>query len=326
MSLLGCLAGLFSSPPPYLSLNEAQALPLNEFVNRSVESAPHFVSNPAESQSLVQIYQRHLQGQADLRSVTAGLFQTAQNVATTDADRQRLQWVHMLMDSTMNQVANLSQGPQYQQQPPMGGGGNANDHSSQQPPRKSNNNNNNNNHKKQGQQSFAAVVGQGHSQGTTEFHPAPTMAPATSGIKMATYFFPSEPNFKILLNTLNSARNSLDVCVFSLTDDDLANALIAAKKRGVQVRLISDDDQCSTLGSDVQRLGNDHGIPTRVDNNPSHMHHKFAIVDNQTLISGSYNWTKAARKSNRENIMITDSPDAVNGFRQEFNRLWQEYS
>lgn len=145
------------------------------------------------------------------------------------------------------------------------------------------------------------------------------------GVFVSPAFFPSEESFQHLINTLNGAEETLDVCVFTITDDDIANAVVDAHKRGVRVRIITDDDKAEDLGSDAKRLAKHHGIPIRVDGSPSHMHHKFAIIDNKLVVSGSYNWTKGARFQNREDLILTNSGKAVAGFRNEFERLWKEF-
>jgi phosphatidylserine/phosphatidylglycerophosphate/cardiolipin synthase-like enzyme len=61
-------------------------------------------------------------------------------------------------------------------------------------------------------------------------------------------------------------------------------------------------------------------------NSKSFMHHKFAVVDDQLVINGSYNWTKGARFENKENLTLTNSPKAVQGFKGEFERLWAEFA
>lgn len=54
-----------------------------------------------------------------------------------------------------------------------------------------------------------------------------------------------------------------------------------------------------------------------------HMHHKFALVDGKKLISGSLNWTLTAVQSNKENIMVTEEPELVGPYQQEFQKLWE---
>jgi mitochondrial cardiolipin hydrolase len=65
-----------------------------------------------------------------------------------------------------------------------------------------------------------------------------------------------------------------------------------------------------------------HGIPVRFDSSPAHMHHKFVVVDNQTLATGSFNWTRSATEENQENYVVTDDPLLVDAFLHEFERLW----
>jgi phosphatidylserine/phosphatidylglycerophosphate/cardiolipin synthase-like enzyme len=54
------------------------------------------------------------------------------------------------------------------------------------------------------------------------------------------------------------------------------------------------------------------------------MHHKFAIVDNTVVVTGSYNWTRSAALYNHENIVVTSAKPIVAGFCEEFDRLWAE--
>ena len=56
------------------------------------------------------------------------------------------------------------------------------------------------------------------------------------------------------------------------------------------------------------------------------MHNKFAIIDNEFLVTGSYNWTKAANTKNDENIMIIDCPYIIGIYQEQFERLWDQYS
>lgn len=64
------------------------------------------------------------------------------------------------------------------------------------------------------------------------------------------------------------------------------------------------------------------GICVRCDRTSVHMHHKFAVVDERLLITGSLNWTQTAVQRNKENILITEDPELVQPFVKEFQRLW----
>ena len=79
-----------------------------------------------------------------------------------------------------------------------------------------------------------------------------------------------------------TARASVDVCVFTITDNRIVDAMERAHRRNVQVRVISDDDKAMDAGSDIDRLER-MGIPVRVDRSEHHMHLKFAIFDKSKL-------------------------------------------
>ena len=131
-----------------------------------------------------------------------------------------------------------------------------------------------------------------------------------------------------LLAVISSARQTLEVCVFTITCNEIADALETAAARGVMVRIITDDEQARSLGSDVSRLAKLNNVAVRHDNDAqSHMHHKFAIVDGTTLLNGSFNWTRAAVLNNRENIVVTrGAPELLKSFRDEFNTMWTAYA
>ena len=136
-------------------------------------------------------------------------------------------------------------------------------------------------------------------------------------------FSPGEACLDAIREQLTGVRRAVDICVFTITDDRLSNAIVDAHRRGVAVRVLSDDDKAGDLGSDVDRLAA-AGVPVRVDDSPHHMHHKFAVFDAKRVVTGSYNWTRSAAKHNRENILITDDPRLTGPYQQMFERLWDE--
>jgi phosphatidylserine/phosphatidylglycerophosphate/cardiolipin synthase-like enzyme len=127
------------------------------------------------------------------------------------------------------------------------------------------------------------------------------------------------------LDLLVAARETLDISVFTISDDRLCDAIVAAHKRGIQVRLITDNDKAYDQGSDILKLI-DRGIIVRMDNTENHMHHKFAIVDKTILVNGSFNWTRSATVYNQENILVTNEPKLVSAYLGEFDSLWNEFS
>ena len=149
-----------------------------------------------------------------------------------------------------------------------------------------------------------------------DFGPPP--APAVGA---EAYFSPGEDCPRAITRLLAGATGTIDLCVFTITDDRLAQTVIDAHQRGVAIRIITDDAKAEDLGSDVDRFER-AGIPTRVDRSPFHMHHKFALFDAATLLTGSYNWTRGAARDNEENLIITTDPRLLPPFQATFDRLW----
>jgi len=149
--------------------------------------------------------------------------------------------------------------------------------------------------------------------------------PGSSGSSRASFaeahFSPGDDCPRAITHRLDGARHAIDLCLFTITDDRLSGSIIDAHRRGVLIRIVTDNDKAHDLGSDVDRL-RDAGIPVREDQSPFHMHHKFAIFDRSLLLTGSYNWTRGAARDNQENLIVTDDRGLVNAFGHRFEQLW----
>ena len=135
------------------------------------------------------------------------------------------------------------------------------------------------------------------------------------------YFSPGNDCLNAILGQLRSSREQVDICVFTLSDDRISQEVLAAHRRGVQLRLITDNDKAFDAGSDVDRL-RAAGINVRVDFTPAHMHHKYALFDRRWLINGSYNWTRSASEHNEENLVLSNDPGLLKQFHAAFESLW----
>jgi phosphatidylserine/phosphatidylglycerophosphate/cardiolipin synthase-like enzyme len=135
------------------------------------------------------------------------------------------------------------------------------------------------------------------------------------------YFSPGEQAPRRIVQLLNKAARSVDVCVFTITDNRLSDAILETQRRGVAVRIITDNDKALDEGSDVERF-RAAAIPIVVDRTEYHMHHKFAIFDGAALLTGSYNWTRGASAYNQDNFIVTHDPRLVSVFQDTFDRLW----
>jgi hypothetical protein len=133
----------------------------------------------------------------------------------------------------------------------------------------------------------------------------------------------NEGDLNRFIEILRSGNSTLDICVFTITHNRIAKAIENEFRQGVKVRIITDNHTSEALGSDIESLAR-MGIPIKQDVSEGHMHHKFAVVDSKLLINGSFNWTTGATNQNYENVMITNEPDFVKAFANEFNRLWKD--
>ena len=135
-------------------------------------------------------------------------------------------------------------------------------------------------------------------------------------------FSPGEDCLREIVRQFEQARKSADVCVFTITDDRISGSIEKAHRRGIAIRIVTDNDKALDAGSDIQRLIG-AGVPCAIDRTEAHMHHKFAIFDNRQLLSGSFNWTRSATMTNEENLIVTDDDRLVKAFQERFEMLWQ---
>lgn len=148
-------------------------------------------------------------------------------------------------------------------------------------------------------------------------------SPDTVAVRSQAFFSPGTACLQAINQQLRAAKRSVDICVFTLSDDRITAEVLAAHRRGVSLRCISDNDKEFDLGSDIGQL-RAAGIPVALDRTDAHMHHKFAIFDGMRLLNGSYNWTRSAASFNEENLVLSNDPSLVRRFADEFDSLWKE--
>jgi phosphatidylserine/phosphatidylglycerophosphate/cardiolipin synthase-like enzyme len=147
-------------------------------------------------------------------------------------------------------------------------------------------------------------------------------APRTADTsRMEAHFTPGDGPLNAIIQQIQKARGSIDVCVYTVTDDRISRALLDAHRNGVRLRVVGDDDKALDAGSDMERLSA-AGIPVRLDRSEAHMHHKFAVFDRLRLVTGSYNWTRSAAEHNHENVLVSDDARLVQPFSRAFDALW----
>lgn len=138
-----------------------------------------------------------------------------------------------------------------------------------------------------------------------------------------TCFSPKESCDQKLIDVINSSKKTLDVAIFSITHPDIAAAIVAAKKRGVKVRMVVDKGQSEGKHSETDSLI-EADIEIKIGNAAGIMHDKYSVIDGEVLETGSFNYTTSATQFNTENqIYITDKK-VIAKYLDNFEKLWDE--
>lgn len=163
---------------------------------------------------------------------------------------------------------------------------------------------------------FAIGVGVGAQLPTRTVTPPPS-APA----RIEAYFTPGTECEDRIIAELDRA-DKIDIAVYSITNPKIANAIIAAHRRGARVRIVTDRVMAGHKSSMIDELVA-AGITVRVNRRHKIEHNKFAVFDNRCMVTGSYNWTTAATKYNSENCIFLPHP--AQEYTKRFEYLWGMY-
>ncbi|KAI8873621.1 phospholipase D/nuclease [Ramicandelaber brevisporus] len=335
---------------PYLTAEEAKTLTFQQFVKRSVDAAHRIAADPNLKVELMDQYVQRLtefppQSTYDVKKIT-GVIYGAARMSGRGADDVTLDWMYWLTEQTTLALPDpaliASQLEQQQQQ-----------QQTQQPQQTQ--------AQAQAQTSSTAIGISGYgikpnAGGGVKFAddvtggeddddvdkkskknnnrlslPSKTLRRKhrrqglTISADIDTLFFPDETSFMQLVSLIDCAVETVELAIFTLTDNDMANALIRAHRRGVAVRIIADNEQINALGSDIVRLRDEVGVAVKLDKDEYLMHHKFMVTDRAIVATGSYNYTRAARFQNKENVVIIRDAKVASKFMDAFEEMWEEY-
>lgn len=145
------------------------------------------------------------------------------------------------------------------------------------------------------------------------------------GDTAAVYFSPDGGCESAIVHEFDMAKRTIDAAIYTFTSRPIAQALVAAKERGVIIRVIMDKSMLDDKFSKLRYLEN-HGINVVVHNPPGIMHNKMAIVDSHTVITGSFNWTASAQESNYENVIIIKSSRLAQTYGRYFQWMWDKFN
>ena len=153
----------------------------------------------------------------------------------------------------------------------------------------------------------------------------------------------SNHGLNLLAERLKAAKKSLDMALFVFSAQQLTNVLREEIKRGIEIRLVADPGFASRPFSEVLDLLGvslpDHTCKVEAGNQPlgqalkgvgtprlargDKLHHKFAVIDNKTVVTGSFNWSPSAAHTNDETLLAIHSPQLAKHFAREMDRLWE---
>ena len=140
-----------------------------------------------------------------------------------------------------------------------------------------------------------------------------------SGIDADVYFSPSGGATQALTHEIGNAKKSVYVLAYSFTSPQVLKALADAKTRGVDVQIVLDKSNATAKYSGATYMTN-AGVPTYIDRNHAIMHNKVMVLDEKTVITGSFNFTKAAEEKNAENLLVLRSPALASTYKKEWER------
>ncbi|GAA0488990.1 phospholipase D-like domain-containing protein [Salinibacillus aidingensis] len=126
----------------------------------------------------------------------------------------------------------------------------------------------------------------------------------------------------LLLDTINKAEETLDIAMYNFEDTDIAEAILEAKDRGVTVRLFTDEDKAKTdNNAAILDAFTKNGIEAKV-NTAQKMHLKMVIIDNEQVVTGSYNFTEESAYENQEQLLTLINEEISRQWTDIYDELW----
>lgn len=148
---------------------------------------------------------------------------------------------------------------------------------------------------------------------------APNPSLTLDGVQVENFFAPEEEVMAHLVQYVQGAQKKIHFMIFTFTHDDLSAAMIARAKAGLEVQGVI-ENRGASQGSMVDLFC--AKLPVKTDGNKYTMHHKVIILDDSTVITGSFNFTKSADTANDDNVIVIHSPAVAALYEQEFQKVY----
>ncbi len=149
-----------------------------------------------------------------------------------------------------------------------------------------------------------------------------TCALAAAGCNSNQVWFSSDSTLTdVVSSEIEGAANTLDIAVYTFTAEPIRDAIIDAHARGVKTRVAI--DEWATNDAIASSLA-DEGVPVRRAKgyNGGIMHHKFIVVDEARVLTGSFNYTRSADEANDENLVLIANKVLAGQYTNAFSEVW----
>ncbi|MEK7449656.1 MAG: phospholipase D family protein [Planctomycetota bacterium] len=155
---------------------------------------------------------------------------------------------------------------------------------------------------------------------------------------LAVYFSPEGQAREAIVEEINRSEKSIKIAMYFFSDAILANALLKAKERGIDVKIVLNRENSGEKNSKRDWL-EEKEIAIRYyspevkkrkpddeanRDKPGKMHHKFAVIDERIVITGSFNWTYSAEKYNNENLLVIYDQELAQAYLAQWQALWDK--
>jgi len=148
----------------------------------------------------------------------------------------------------------------------------------------------------------------------------PITIPQETPPTIEVYFSPHGGCTDSIIRELNKAQSTVLIQAYSFTSAPIAKALLNAHKRGVKIEVILDKSQKTDKYSSATFFYNS-GIPVKIDAQHAIAHNKVMVIDGETVITGSFNFTKAAEENNAENLLVIRDKRLA----ERYIKNWEEH-
>ena len=133
------------------------------------------------------------------------------------------------------------------------------------------------------------------------------------------YFSPDGGCTEAIVRELGKAKSTVLVQAYSFTSAPIAKALVDAEKRGVKIQVILDKRERREKYTEADFLLH-AGVPTWIDAKHAIAHNKVMVIDSHTILTGSFNFTKAAEENNAENLLVIDDAALAEKYTVNFQK------